>query len=185
MCLISGQSWPHWRSSRDNATSLGLVVLKPAEIPNHCILSRFLWKLNAEGHWLHFGCLPTNIGKKHAKRENSVNIDLEKDQGQQEHRGVFWLFTSIQGNGILHTLLMKRHHCISGFTLASLLPSPLPCTFSFVSFPFPFSSSLPISTLSQETQRTWCQHLQPFTPCPRTSGPALNWPVQLLSGKLS
>lgn len=42
---------------------------------------------------------------------------------------VFGYLCQIQGNGILHTLLMKREHCICGFTLASLLPSPLPCTF--------------------------------------------------------
>lgn len=96
---------------------------------------------------------------------------------------VFGCLCQIQGNGILHTLLMKRQHCICVFILASLLPSPLYLFFFLIaSFPLPFSSSLPIPTLSRETHRMWCRHSQLFSPFPRTSSPAHNWPVQLLRG---
>lgn len=114
-----------------------------------------------------------------------MNIDLEKDQGQQEHRGVFWLFTSIQGNGILHTLLMKRQHCICGFTLTSLLPSPPPCTFSFNCFlPLPFfflfAYLYPFTRNPEDmvpTLTTLHTLPQNIGPCSQLASPAAEWEI--------
>lgn len=127
--------------------------------------------------------------KKTCKKANSVNIDLEKDQGQEHwevslHPTFLFVYIKFKETGsyilsswkesIAFVVLLWLHSCP---------PLSLVSFFLITSFRFPFSSSLPISsTLSQETHRTRCQHLQLFTPFPRTPGPAHSWPAQLLSG---
>lgn len=99
---------------------------------------------------------------------------------------IFVCLHQIQGNGILHTLLMKREHCICGFTLASLLPSPLPCIFFFNYFlPFPFfflfaNFFYPFTRNPQDTVPTFTTlHTLPQNtrPCSQLASPAAEWVV--------
>lgn len=99
---------------------------------------------------------------------------------------VFGYLCQIQGNVILHTLLMKREHGICGFTLASLLPSPLPCTFFFVNcflplpFFFLFANFHPFTRNPQDVWLTFTTlHALPqnITPCSQLAGPAAEWVI--------
>lgn len=186
MCLISGQSWLHWRSSRDNATSLGLVILKRAKNPKPLqVLGGFLWKPNAEGHRWHFSCPPRHVWKTHAKRANRVNIDLEKDQAQQEHWGValhpMFLVVYVKFKEMGSYIHSSWKDSIAFVFLFWLRSSPPPCTFFFfncflpLAFFFLFANSYPFTRNPQDVVPTFTTLLtlpQNIEPCSQLVHPA-------------